>query len=187
VDSQSFGVEVVNSNGRAIVSVRGEIDMSSGAVIRDALTRAQQGSPDVIVDLSDVTFMDSSGVNALLRAYYQAPPGGSLGVVGATSDIRRVFDITGLSELLLLDPPRPTWQQVTYNHSGWRQWITEETTDQGLPVAEIIEVGSRAGWAGDGVHYALESGGETTLHGSLDEAMQAVQLPGAVTPHTSEI
>ena len=26
--------------------------------------------------------------------------------------------------LLLLEPRRPTWRQVTYNRSGWRQWIT---------------------------------------------------------------
>ena len=79
---ESFGVEVVNANGRAIVSLRGEIDMSCGPALRDALSAAQQGSPDVIVDLSGVTFMDSTGLNALIGAYHRAPEGGSLGVVG---------------------------------------------------------------------------------------------------------
>ena len=157
---ESFSVEVVNANGRAIVSLRGEIDMSCGPALRAALSAARQGSPDVIVDLSGVTFMDSTGLHALIGAYHHAPEGGSLGVVGPTSAVRRVFDITGLSELLLLEPRRPTWQQVTYNHSGWRQWITVETTDGGGPVAEIIEVGSPGDWGGRRVHYALESGGE---------------------------
>jgi anti-sigma B factor antagonist len=120
VGDESFTVEVVNANGRAIVSLHGEIDMSCGPALRAALSAAQDGSPDVIVDLSGVTFMDSTGLNALIGAYHHAPEGGSLGVVGARWAVRRVFDITGLSELLLLGPRRPTWQQVTYNHSGWR-------------------------------------------------------------------
>ena len=116
--SESFGVEVVNANGRAIVSVHGEIDLCCGPAIRDALSAAQQDSPDVIVDLSGVTFMDSTGLNALIGAYRRAPEGGSLAVVGAPPAVRRVFDLTGLSELLLLEPRRPTWRQLTYNHGG---------------------------------------------------------------------
>ena len=185
MDSERFGVEVVNANGRAIVSVRGEINMSCGSAFRDALRAAQQVSPDVIVDLSGVSFMDSTGLNALIGAYHRAPEGGSLGVVGATSAVRRVFDITGLSELLLLEPRRPTWQQVTYNHSGWRQWITAEATGDGRPVAEIIEVGCPGEWGVNRVRYALESGGETTMYPALDEAMRAAELPGSVTPHTA--
>ncbi len=178
----SFGVEVANSNGRAIVFVRGEIDMSAGPEIRDALSTAQQGSPDVIVDVSDVTFMDSTGINALLRAHRQVSPGGSLWVVGATSAVRRVFDITGVSELLLLEPRRLTWQQVTYHTSGWRQWMTEQTTNDGRPIAEIIEVGPASGWGSHHVRYALESEGETRLYESLDEAIRAAELLGSVTP-----
>jgi anti-anti-sigma factor len=43
VVNDSFGVKVVNSNGRAIVFVRGEIDVSSGPAMREALVTAQQG------------------------------------------------------------------------------------------------------------------------------------------------
>jgi hypothetical protein len=40
--------------------------------------------------------------------------------------------------------------------------------------------------AGAIVHDALERGGETALYGSLDDAMRAAQLPGAVNAHPSE-
>lgn len=181
--NDSFGVRAANSNGRAIVFVQGEIDMSAGPAIRDALSTAQQGSPDVIVDVSDVTFMDSTGINALLRAYRQVPPGGSLRVLGATSAVRRVFDITGVSELLLLEPKlRLTWQQVTYHTSGWRQWMTDQTTTSGGPIAEIIEVGPVSGWGSHDVHYALEIEGETRLYDSLDEAIRAAELLGSLAP-----
>ncbi len=183
--NDSFAVKAVNSNGRAIVFLQGEIDMSAGPAIRDALSTAQQGSPDVSVDLSDVTFMDSTGINALLRAYRQASPGGSLRVVGAIPAVRRVFDITGVSEPLLLEPKRLTWQQVTYHLSGWRQWMTDQTTNDGGPIAEIIEVGPHGGRGN--VHYALESKGESRLYRSLDEAMRAAELLGSVTPQTGEV
>jgi anti-anti-sigma factor len=183
VVNDSFGVKAVISNGRAIVFVQGEIDMSAGLEIRHALSTAQQGSPDVIVDVSGVTFMDSTGINALLRASRQVPPGGSLRVVGATSAVRRVFDITGVSELLLLElKQRLTWQQVTYHTSGWRQWMTDQTTNDGRPIAEIIEVGPHSDSASHDVHYALESEGETRLYDSLDEAIRAAELLASVTP-----
>ncbi len=181
---ESFGVRVVNHNGRAIVFVRGEMDMSSSPAVCDALSNAQQGSPDVIVDLSEVTFMDSTGINALIGAYRRASDDGSLGVVGAKSIVRRVFEITGVSELLLLEPPRLTWRQVTYNNSGWRQWMTEEQTDNRGPIAEIIEAGPSSNWGSHNVQYALESDGETTLYNSLEEAMQAAELRRSLTRPT---
>ena len=60
--------------------------------------------------------------------------------------------------------------------------MTEQTTNGGRPIAEIIEVGPASGWGGHNVHYALESEGETRLYDSLDEAMRAAELLGSVTP-----
>ena len=90
--------------------------------------------------------------------------------------------LTGVSELLLLERSRLTWQQVTYHTSGWRQWMTEQTTNDGRPIAEIIEVGPASGWGSHHVRYALESEGETRLYESLDEAIRAAELLGSVTP-----
>lgn len=178
-------MRVVSHNGRAIVFIRGEMDMSSAAAVRDALSTAQQGSPDVIVDMTEVTFMDSTGINALMGAYRRAPYDGSVRVVGAKSIVRRVFEITGVSELLLLEPPGLTWRQVTYNISGWRQWMTEEQTGDGAPIAEIIEAGPSSNWGSNDVQYALESNGETGRYSSLEEAMRAAELRcslGRLTP-----
>jgi hypothetical protein len=47
-------VTVVSRNGRAIVSVGGEVDLTARERIHNALGRAQEGSTDVIVDLSQV-------------------------------------------------------------------------------------------------------------------------------------
>lgn len=173
---ESFEVRVLNFDRRALVIGRGEIDMSSGPAIRDALLAAQNDAADVIVDLTDVTFMDSTGINALIGAYRRAPTAGSLKVVGAKSAVLKVFEITGVAELLLLEPQPLTWQQLTYHNSGRRQWMTAEQTKDGIPLAKIIELGAHAYLNDDGVQYALEHQGETNLFESLEEAMRAAEL-----------
>ena len=184
--SDRFDVKVVNGTGRAIVFVRGDIDLVSGQAFRDALLRAQEGAPDVIVDFSEVAFMDSTGIHALLGAYRRAQNRGSLAVVGSSPAVRRVFEITGVSELLLVEPQPLTWRQVTFHTSGWRQWMTVETTEEGRPVAEIVEVGPGSDLVGNGHRYALETSGATTQCGSLDEAMRTAERLGSVTSKTSE-
>ena len=184
MSDDGFNVRVVQGTGRAIVYARGEIDIDSGQAFREALCCAQQDAPDVLVDLSEVAFMDSTGVNALMRAYQRTPNPGSLRVVSPSAAVRRVLEITGVAELLLTEP-RLTWRQVTYHTSGWRQWMTAET-NQGAPVAEIVEVGPCGNRTGDSVHYALETNGESTLYRSLDEAMKAAECLGSVAPPTSK-
>jgi anti-anti-sigma factor len=185
VSEDSFDVRMVKVNGRAIVFASGEIDTSTGPAFRQALLAAQQGAPNVTVDLREVAFMDSTGVNALMGAYQRAPQGHSLRVVSPSPAVRRVLDITGVSEVLLLESYL-TWRQVTYHNSGWRQWMTVETTNDGLPVAEIIEVGSPGDRTSENLNYALETNGDTSLHQSLGEAMTAAEHLGFVAPQTSE-
>jgi anti-anti-sigma factor len=102
-----FEVSVVNRNGRAIVFVSGEMDLASEARFRHALRTAQQGSPDVIVDLSRVTFMDTTGISALVGARRMASDA-QFHVVGATKQIRKVFEITGVDQFLAGDDSETT-------------------------------------------------------------------------------
>lgn len=61
---------VVWPGGYVVVALCGEFDAAAvpemGAVIADALRRARTG---VVIDLSEVTFIDASGLRALIRAY----------------------------------------------------------------------------------------------------------------------
>lgn len=84
--------------------VGGEVDLATVERFRDALLEAQ-GSPRVVVDLTAVTFLDSSGLKALVAAYHRVPAGGELRVVGLRPNIRRVFEITGLLALFGNDTP----------------------------------------------------------------------------------
>ncbi|OJF12211.1 hypothetical protein BG844_21900 [Couchioplanes caeruleus subsp. caeruleus] len=78
---------------RARLRCAGEIDQSSAPRFAAALDATMPGRRRVEVDLSGVTFMDSSGVNALVQHHRE---GCELVVVDVPPNIRRVLEITGL-------------------------------------------------------------------------------------------
>jgi anti-sigma B factor antagonist len=84
------------------VEVGGEVDMTSAPTLRDHLLgHIGLGEPCVVVDLSGVEFMDSTGLSALVVAYRQADEiGSSVVVAGAQPAVRRVLEITQLDVLL---------------------------------------------------------------------------------------
>jgi anti-anti-sigma factor len=176
--SAGFDVTVVNRNGRAIVFIAGEIDVNAREQIRDALARAREGSTDVIVDLSQVTFIDSTGINALVRGHREAPEG-RFHVVGAIGPLRRVFEVAGVGGVLLEGSLSLSWHRVTDPLNGWRRWMTDQSTLEGAPMGEIIEVGPFAAGEGKGAQYLLKADGQATLYGSLDDAMRAAGDPQA--------
>jgi anti-anti-sigma factor len=174
-------ITVANRNGCAVVFMAGETDVTAEQQLRDALLEAQRGSDNVIVDTNRLTFIDSTAMNAIASAWRRLS--GELRVVGARPTVRRVFEIAGLTELLV-DEAGFTWQQLTHHRSGWRQWLTREANHEGVPLAEIIEVGPWPGYGTDHAHYLLETTGGTSLYGSLDDAMRAAEDPESVTPLT---
>ena len=84
--------------------VRGELDISTARQLTEALEAAIRDSAGAfVVDLSDVDFLDSSGVNVLLRA--RAVLGRqerALVVVCPPGPARRIFEMAGIADLLEL-------------------------------------------------------------------------------------
>jgi anti-sigma B factor antagonist len=89
-------------DGCLVVEVGGEVDMTSAPTLRDhLLDHIGLGESCVVVDLSGVEFMDSTGLSALVVAYRQAGEiGSSVVVAGAQPAVRRVLEITQLDVLL---------------------------------------------------------------------------------------
>jgi anti-anti-sigma factor len=106
-DSPDISVElntVIRPDGdHTVLTVGGEVDIVTVEAFHNALRDAQR-SPKVVVDMSDVTFMDSAGINALVAAYHRVGPDCELRLVGLRPNVRRVFEITGLLELFSVDP-----------------------------------------------------------------------------------
>jgi anti-anti-sigma factor len=79
-----------------LITVRGEIDMGSTGQLVDALTRV---AGTAVVDLSGVTFLDSTGLQGLLRAQEAARQrGDDLILRDPSKAVRRVLELTGLSD-----------------------------------------------------------------------------------------
>ncbi|HEX2903414.1 MAG TPA: STAS domain-containing protein [Jatrophihabitans sp.] len=89
-----------------IVEVRGEVDVHSAAQLRDRLIEViDAGHPSVVVDLSWLQFIDSTGLGALVAALNHANAAGvKFRLVCTTDRLLKVFRITGLHEVFEIHP-----------------------------------------------------------------------------------
>lgn len=80
------------------VVVGGEIDISTvDQLAAEIDAAARHGAGSMIVDLSDVTFIDSAGISALLKGRRDADGHGQIyQVTGATGMVRQILDLTGV-------------------------------------------------------------------------------------------
>lgn len=96
--------------GRAAAWIRlgGELDLASAPQFTQALEQALEGAQLVIVDLRDLTFMDSSGIHAIVEADLRARHSGQrLAAVRGPAQIQRLFALVGLSNHLEVIDPEP--------------------------------------------------------------------------------
>jgi anti-sigma B factor antagonist len=68
----NFDLEVERNGGRARVAVRGELDLGTAARLERCLAELLGSGEPVLLDLRELTFMDSTGLCALLKAREQA-------------------------------------------------------------------------------------------------------------------
>jgi anti-anti-sigma factor len=94
---------VHRDGSEATVMVSGEIDVASRQLLDDAISGAVagDGTESVVVDLSAVKFLDSSGIAALLKGRRVADERGvAYRVTGAHDIVQRVLEMTGVWEHL---------------------------------------------------------------------------------------
>ena len=94
-------VAVQVESGRIAFRLSGEIDESNADAIPHAVLAAGIEGGHVVIDLADVTFMDSSGLSAILRCRAGLQHKGvAVEVRNANGQVRRLFEITSLTGLL---------------------------------------------------------------------------------------
>ena len=102
-----FRVDVHDDDGRAVVRPAGEVDLSTAPVLTAAIAELLgdgSGSRTVVVDLSEVSFLDSSGVAAIAAARRLAREGGSeLVLRSPPAMVAKVLDITGMSGVITVE------------------------------------------------------------------------------------
>lgn len=104
-----FDVHVAFVGGRAVLGVRGEVDILTaprvGALV-DAVI--DQGYQFVVLDLAALDFMDASGLRVIVRATQRLnPAGGEFAIRSPSRMVRRMLDITGLTAVVRVEDPGP--------------------------------------------------------------------------------
>jgi anti-sigma B factor antagonist len=85
-----------------ILAAGGDVDMQSAPHLRDALAGVLLPGAPVVLDLSEIAFMDSAGLKELARAHRDAEEGGSRLVVIASGAVTRVLELSGVASVLTL-------------------------------------------------------------------------------------
>lgn len=93
--------------GRVVVIVRGALDLPEVGPLRAILTElCAEDWPDVVIDLTDVGFIGSSGLGILVQAKHDLDRlGRGLLLRGAAPQVRRAFEITHLDHVLEFEEP----------------------------------------------------------------------------------
>ena len=105
-EARAFTISVSGADGGpAVVSVAGELDIAGAPELALAFGNLERsGIRAVAVDLSELTFIDSSGISAIATAVHEAQArGGSMVVAAPEGDVRRVFDIVRFGEFVPLE------------------------------------------------------------------------------------
>lgn len=107
-DAVLEGAEFVleRGEGQAVLHVAGEIDMVTSPELREHLAElAQEEVAVVVLDLSDVRFFDSSGLNAVVGGHRLIRHhGGEVRIVCTERRVLKVFDIAGLTRVFTIYP-----------------------------------------------------------------------------------
>ena len=109
-----FAIDTAFVGRRAVLSVAGEIDMTTAPALQGAIESAAGRAFDVWLDLTATTFMDSSGIHILSRARARlAEANGRLAVICPNGPVRRVLSLTGLDQFLELHSNRRAAHDAT--------------------------------------------------------------------------
>lgn len=103
-----FEVNIVeHADSYSLVSVRGEIDLHSAPKVQHAVERGTNGVQAIVVDMADITFMDSTALSMFMRTKDDLKERGiSLRLAAPSGAVERLFDVTGFGEYFEVFPTR---------------------------------------------------------------------------------
>lgn len=96
-----FTADVIERDGQSVVVFTGELELTvsdEAWAVLEPLTNTSEG---LLIDVSGVTFIDSRGLNALVKTL-RALDGATLTLCGASERTIRVLEVSGLLDLIVL-------------------------------------------------------------------------------------
>ncbi|MFE9401084.1 STAS domain-containing protein [Streptomyces sp. NPDC006530] len=98
---EQLSIVATDTDGVRVITVSGEIDYETKDTLDQALNSADASSPRVVVDLHQVTFMDSSGINMFISAHNAlTEAGGWLRLAAPTDMVMRTMSIVGVDVVI---------------------------------------------------------------------------------------
>jgi len=96
-----LNAHVKEVGGVPVVELEGEIDLSTSSIFKETVYQViESGHNDVIIDLNELEFMDSTGLGVLVAALKKTSmAGGSIRLICNKRNILKVFTITGLDKV----------------------------------------------------------------------------------------
>jgi anti-anti-sigma factor len=84
-----------------VVSLSGELDVAAAPELREVLAEITEKDRDLLIDLQDLTFLDSTGISVLVLACKRIrSQGGAFSLAGMSGRVRRVLELMSLLEFL---------------------------------------------------------------------------------------
>jgi anti-anti-sigma factor len=107
---QQLAVKLTSRDGVDVLLVEGELDIATAPRLLSVLNKAvQEALHSLVVDLSHVAFMDSTGLALLINAHTRLTRRSKgFAVVCPAGPLRRVFEITDMIETLHVCPDHET-------------------------------------------------------------------------------
>jgi len=95
-------ISVTAGPAHTLVAVTGECDLHTGRQLRDVLTsEVSRGAGRLILDISGLSFMDSTGMQVLLSARnVLSVRGGTLALVSPQPVVARILELTGADQVI---------------------------------------------------------------------------------------
>jgi anti-sigma B factor antagonist len=98
--SEPMQIEYID---RGVLSLRGPLTMENVSSFLNAVRREQ--APTIIIDLSEVPYIDSSGLGSLVSAYTSCQKAGRrIALTGVNERVMKVFEVTRVEPIFLMFP-----------------------------------------------------------------------------------
>ncbi|MFC4736529.1 STAS domain-containing protein [Bacillus daqingensis] len=101
----NLDIQVSDYESKSVAQVSGEVDVYTAAKLKETITPlAEQEDKRLIIDLSGVDYIDSTGLGIFIGALKASEKAGtSLTLTGLNARVKRLFEITGLHEVIDID------------------------------------------------------------------------------------
>jgi anti-sigma B factor antagonist len=97
---RTYSIKTEQKNDVNIIYLSGDIDLSNSPVLRKKLNELLNHSSNILVDLSSVSYMDSSGLATLVEAMQKtARTNGKFKISGLKGEVKNIFEIARLNDV----------------------------------------------------------------------------------------